>query len=365
MIGDVTQSISAAFIRSNIAVVQGRLRMAEETCLNLIKQVTRYSQSSSPPVADLHVGLSEIKREHNDLSAAAGHLATSEALGEQGGIAEYRHRWFIADARLREAQGDLSGALESLNEAQRQYLPSPDPDVRPFAAMKTRIWIKQDQIGEALRWAQERGLTIHDELTYPQEYEHITLARLLIAQHQNEKRDESIRDAEVLLERLAHAAEAGGRNGSLIEILVLRAIACETQGNVTKALKHLGRAMQLAEPEGYVRVFIDEGAPIGRLLQDAVSKGIMPDYAQSLLTALEGSSPGPAAPIIQPLIEPLTAREREILQLIAQGLSNRQICDQLFLSLNTVKGHNRIIFSKLQVERRTEAVARARELGLI
>jgi LuxR family maltose regulon positive regulatory protein len=160
--------------------------------------------------------------------------------------------------------------------------------------------------------------------------------------------------------------------GSVIEILMLQALAHEAQGDSPSALVPLERALTLAEPEGYVRIFVDEGRPMAQLLSEAAARGIMPDYTARLLAIFEAekqkskdrSYPPPALPV-QSLVEPLSQRELEVLQLIAQGLSNREISERLFLAVITVKGHNRNIFRKLQVRRRTEAIARARELGLL
>ncbi len=160
--------------------------------------------------------------------------------------------------------------------------------------------------------------------------------------------------------------------GSVVEILVLQALAREAQGDIPAALVPLERAVTLAEPEGYVRIFVDEGRPMAQLLSEAAAHGVMPDYTSRLLALSEAEgridpddSLRLAAPASQPLVELLSDRELEVLQLIAQGLSNREISERLFLALITVKGHNRNIFRKLQVRRRTEAVARARELGLL
>ena len=172
--------------------------------------------------------------------------------------------------------------------------------------------------------------------------------------------------------RLLDAAERGERTGVVIEILMLQALAQEAQRNVPGALEPLERALALAEPEGYARAFIDEGAPMARLLSAARARGLMPDYAGRLLgmfdaglTASERDSSRALAGPAQTLAEPLTEREIEVLHLIAAGLSNREISERLFLALDTVKGHNRRIFGKLGVQRRTEAMIRARELGLL
>jgi LuxR family transcriptional regulator, maltose regulon positive regulatory protein len=180
-----------------------------------------------------------------------------------------------------------------------------------------------------------------------------------------------------LLERLLKAAEEGGRKGSTIEILVLQAIAYHVQGDLPAALLPLQHALALADPEGYVRMFLDEGSSMMQLLRDASAREIMPDHTDKLIAAFESekrkSEDKPDLPPAlpeghrdgEPLIDPLSQRELKILQLIAQGLSNREIGERLFIALDTVKGHNRRIFDKLQVKSRTEAIARARELGLL
>jgi LuxR family maltose regulon positive regulatory protein len=174
-----------------------------------------------------------------------------------------------------------------------------------------------------------------------------------------------------LLSRLLIAAEKAGWVYETIKILVLQALVFEESSD-RKSLDALGDALTLAEPGGFIRVFVDEGPSMDRLLSEAAAHGIMLDYVGKLLAAFEAEKQKTSdkpdlalAPSVQPLIEPLSQRELEILRLMAQGLSNRQICDRLFLALDTVKGHNTRIFGKLQVQRRTEAVARARELGLL
>jgi LuxR family maltose regulon positive regulatory protein len=280
-------------------------------------------------------------------------------------------------ARVREAQGDLDGALDLLDQAERLYDGAFSPNVRPVATRKTRVWVAQGRLGEALGWAREQGLSVENELSYLHEFDHITLARVLLARYQSDRADGSISGVVGLLERLLKAAEEGGRKGSVIEILVLQAIAYHAQGDLPAALLPLQHALALAEPEGYVRMFLDEGSSMMQLLREASARKIMPDYTDKLLAAFEAEKrPVPAAgpgksedksrlPSGEPLIEPLSPRELEVLHLIAQGLSNREIGERLFLALDTVKGHNRRIFEKLQVQSRTEAVARAHELGLL
>src|SRR3712207_5743814 len=249
-------------------------------------------------------------------------------------------------ARVQEGQGDLEGALDLLAEAERQYVESPDPDVRPVAALKTRVWVAQGRLAEALGWTREQGLSAHDDLSYLREFEHITLARVLLARYQSDREERYIHEAMGLLERLLIAAEEGGRMGSVIEILVLQALAHEAQGDSPSALVPLERALSLAEPGGYVRIFVDEGLPMARLLYEALSQGVESDYVRRLLAAFpvaesEQTASSPMRGSNSELVEPLSERELEVLQLIAEGLTNQEVATRLYLSLHTVKVHAR------------------------
>ena len=165
------------------------------------------------------------------------------------------------------------GALDLLDEAERLYVSDFFPNVRPVPALRARVWIAQGRLGEALGWAREQGLSVDDDLSYLREFEHITLARLLLARYQGEGAERSAHEAARLLERLLLAAEEGGRTGRVIEILVLRALAHQALGDIPAALGFLDRAVTLAEPEGYVRVFADEGPPMTSLLRAAAKQG--------------------------------------------------------------------------------------------
>ena len=370
--GYISDAVGGSIALADIRIAQGRLREAMRTYERALQLATEHGDPVMRGTADMYVGMSELHRERNDLEAATRHLLRSKEQGEHTGFPQNPYRWRVAMARIREAQGDLCGALDLLDEAERLYMSDFSPNVRPIAALKTRVWVAQGRLGEALDWARERGLSAHDDLSYLREFEHITLARVLLARYRSDREERSIHEAMGLLERLLQAAEEGGRTGRAIEILVLQALAHEARGDIPAALVPLERALTLAEPEGYVRVFVDEGRPMAQLLSEAAAHGIMPDYTARLLAVFEAeehkSEDGsrlPPAPSARSLTEPLSQRELEVLQLIAQGLSNREIGERLFLALITVKGHNRNIFRKLQVRRRTEAVARARELGLL
>jgi LuxR family maltose regulon positive regulatory protein len=375
--GYISSAIGGSIVLADIQIAQGRLRAAMTT----YEQALQWAAEPGAPVqrgaADMYVGMSALHYEHNDLKTATQHLLTSQALGELAGMPQNPYRWRTAMARIRAAQGDPDGALELLDQAGRLYDANFSPNVRPIAARKARVWVAQGRLDEAQGWAREQGLTVENDLCYLSEFDHITLVRVLLARYQRDRADGSISGAVGLLERLLKAAEEGGRNGSVIEILVLQAMVYHAQGDLPAALLPLRRALALAEPEGYIRMFLDEGSSMMQLLREASARKIMPGYTDKLLAAFEAemrpvpaASPGksedkPDHPPAQPLIEPLSQRELDIVNLIAQGLSNRVIGERLFLALDTVKGHNRKIFDKLQVQSRTEAIARARELGLL
>jgi len=200
-------------------------------------------------------------------------------------------------------------------------------------------------------------LSITDELTFLNEYEHIMLSRILIARKENTK-------AAQLLKRLLTSADKGGRVGSLIEILILLAISYSYQQDLSSAMSVLERALKLAQPEGYLRIFADEGDYLSVLLKEASIRGICPEYISVILEAINTPMDQNKTSSDQPLIEPLSRRELEVLELIMQGLSNREICDKLFIALDTVKGHNTRIYGKLGVKTRIMAIKEAGSLHL-
>jgi LuxR family maltose regulon positive regulatory protein len=307
--------------------------------------------------------MSELHREQNDLHAATQLLLKSKELGERTGLPQNWYHWCVAMARIREAQGDLDGTLDLLGEAERLYTSDFFPNVRPVTALVTRVWVAQVRVGEALGWAREQDLDVSDDLSYLREFEHITLARVLLARSKSERRDSSMLEAMGLLEHLLQAAQAGGRTGSVIEILVLQALAHQTQGDIPAALAPLQQALSLAEPEGYVRMFVDEGSPMAHLLEEAAKDGIAPNYVRHLLIALGKAEDRP--PVTQGLIEPLSERELEVLRLLGTDLNGPEIARELVVSLNTMHTHTKNIYSKLGVNNRRAAVRRAEELDML
>ncbi len=379
--GNISDAISGTIARADIRVAQGHLREAMGIYEQALQLATAHQPGDTRPIlrgtADLYVGMSELHCEHNDLNTATQQLLRSKELGEQRGLPQNRSRWAVAMARIREAQGDLDGALDLLHEAERLYVSDFFPNVRPIAALKARLWIAQRRLGEALGWVRQQGLSPQDDLSYLHEFEYITLARVLLAQVQHNHADQSMLETIGLLARLLQAAEAGGRMGSVIEILLLQALAYYAQDDLPTALVPLQQALMLAEPEGYVRLFVDEGAPMATLLSAAVERGMMVDYSHKLLVTLgtvppmiSNASPPLAAPIssaphTQLLIEPLSERELEVLRLLTTDLSGPEIARQLMISLNTLRTHTKNIFSKLAVNNRRAAVRRAEELDLL
>jgi LuxR family maltose regulon positive regulatory protein len=223
-------------------------------------------------------------------------------------------------------------------------------------------------MADVTAWVRKQGISGEDDLSYMREFEHITLARVLITRYRADGVERSIHDAVGLLRRLLQAAEEGKRTGSVIEILVLQALAHHALAGIPGALDPLERALTLAKMGDYHRIFVDEGEPMRQLLRHAAAAGIGDSYTRRLLSAFDESdqlvstSTGASS---SGLVQPLTLREVEILRLIAAGMRNQEIADQLFISLSTVKRHISNAYGKLDVGHRTEAVARANQLNLL
>jgi LuxR family maltose regulon positive regulatory protein len=375
-IGFISDVIGGSVTLADIRLTQGRLREAMSTYEHGLQLATKPGMPALRGAADMHVGMSDIYHERNDLEAAMHHLLKSKELGEFNGLPKNPYRWRVAMARIHEAQGNLDEALDMLDEAEPLYQGDFSPNVRPLSAWKARVWVAQGKLDQALGWAREQGLSATDDLNYLHEFEHITLARMLLARYKSDHADSSLHEAIDLLNRLLKAAEESGRMGSAIEILVCLALAHQMQDDISAALISLERALRLAEPQGYVRMFVDEGADMGRLLREANMRKVMSDYTGKLLSAFEreaqartGESPFPAIenrkPTIENLVEPLSPREMEVLRLFKTELSGPEIAQELVVALSTVRTHTKSIYSKLSVNSRQAAVKRAIELGLI
>lgn len=364
--GAILYANSGMFVLAQIRIAQGRLLDS----IHIYEQALRKMSIEGAPVlqgtADLYLRLSEVFFEQGDQEGSREYLQKSEALGKNASLDEWPYRFHLFKARIQEAEGDLEGALQLLDEAERLYQRSPVPDVHPLAALKARLWIRLGRLKQAVGWSEMRRLSVDDELNYMREFELVTLARLLLSLYLDGHSDRTIHEALGLLGRLLKAAEDGGRLGSVLEILIVQALAHRSRGDNSLALALLERALSLAEPEGYFRLFIVEGELMLDLLKQVKTEsGKVMMYARRLITGFEKTESNLAVNGDQHLLNPLSERELEVLRLIAQGLSNDEISSRLFVALDTVKGHNRRIFEKLGVRRRTEAVARARKLGLL
>ena len=367
--GHVADTFGCAIALADIRSTQGRLGDAMHTCEEALQLASEQGGSVLRGAADMYVGMSELHRERNDLPTATQLLVRSQELGEHLGLPQNPYRWRVAMARIREAEGDLGAALDLLNEAERVYVSDYFPNVRPVPALRARVQVTQGALGEAVGWARERGLSVDDDLSYLREFEHITLARILLAQHTAGRAESSLLEVTRFLERLLREAEEGERTGSVIEILELQAIAHQTHGDIRAALASLQRALTLAEPEGYVRVFVDLGPPMAALLRAAArvapgeGTGIARDYVRRLLAAVRRS--GGSTPVRQGLIEPLSERELDVLRLLGTDLDGPDIARELVVSLNTVRTHTKNIYAKLGVNNRRAAVRMAEQLDLL
>jgi LuxR family maltose regulon positive regulatory protein len=364
-----------------------------------------------PPAAGVaHVGLGTLLYEWDDPDAATEHITKGIDMGRRAGIAELVAAGCATLARIRQAQGEQAAALgaieEALQLAQGQNVSA--GLLAQISAVQAQLWIVQGNLEAAARWLQERGLSVDDVAgdtagvppaplapSYGRRAEYVVLARLLIARayHPGYRTGgavppptaEGLATAQRLLEQLVEAAGAQGRTGQAIEFLVLQALALQAQDDIAQATAVLAQALALAEPEGYIRVFVDEGKPMERLLQayllrhadqhrfapgdEPASSG----FARRLLVAMSGTVEEPQPKVekkpteiaISTVIEPLTEREVEVIELAGAGLSNREIAEELVLTVGTVKWHLHNIYGKLQAHNRTQAVARARELGVL
>lgn len=376
-VNDLASAIGITFALANIKLVQGCLREAVIAYQQSLQVAANHGATFFIGMSDLHRGLSELQCEQNDLEAAAQSLLKAQQTGEKGATTGWQQRLCVSQARLKASQDELDQALACLEEAERQYIQNPLPDP-PIAALKARIWVRQERLIEASSWARKQGLSPKDELSFMREFEHLTLARVFIARYKADQVENDLHATLELLERLLQAAETGERNGSVIEILILRSLAYQAQGDQSRALASLERALTLAEPEGFVRIFVDEGEALRLLILDfkftiekSARNGVHPlyNYVEKLLAAfpqLETNTPQSKIQNQKPkIVEPLSERELDVLKLLRTELSGPEIAERLIVSLNTLRTHTKSIFNKLGVNNRRAAVRRAEELEIV
>jgi ATP/maltotriose-dependent transcriptional regulator MalT len=345
--GNIIINLSATTFLGNVQESENQLYLAVETYRRVLQLV---GDPPLPVASEAYLGLARIFYEWNDLDAAQQHAQQSLQLGRQIENTDRFVPYEVFLARLKLAQGDVAEAaaiLARAGQSARQHnFVHRIPEV---AAAQVLVLLRQGSLEAAAHLAQEHELPLSQ-------------ARVHLAQGDTSA-------ALAVLEPWRRQVEAKGWADERLKIMVLQAIALHAHGEKEQAVQQLGDALALAQPGGFIRFFVDEGLPVAHLLSDAAARGMMPDYTGKLLAVFEAEEQKGKdksyLPPAQSLIEPLSPRELEVLRLIAQGLSNREISVQLFLAENTVKGHNRKIFGKLQVQRRTEAIARARQLGLL
>ncbi|HZD58695.1 MAG TPA: LuxR C-terminal-related transcriptional regulator [Anaerolineales bacterium] len=358
--GDTHSTTVATTGLGQVQELANHLYLAADSYRRVLKLAGDLPQ---PVVSEAHLGLARIFYEWNDLDAAEQYGQQSYQLARL--FDKVIDRFVICEvflARLKLARGDVTGAAAMLAETEQTVRKNNFVHRMPeVAAAQVLVLLRQGDLSAAAHLAQTHDLPFSQ-------------ARVHLAQG-------DLSAALAMLEPFRQQMEAKGWVDEQLKAMVLQAVVHHVGGEKDKAVQLLGETLTLAEPGGFIRIFVDEGAPMAHLLHEAASRGVMPDYIGKLLSALKAekrkseakSYLPPTQPPIEPearpgksiLIEPLSQRELEVLRLIAQGLSNREIGERLFLALDTVKGHNRIIFDKLQVQRRTEAVARAHELGLL
>jgi LuxR family maltose regulon positive regulatory protein len=311
--------------------------------------------------------LAEIYLEWNDLETAAGYLETGIGLQQQGGIAYGLIHTFCVKARLERALGNVEGAVQALQTAEQALKASPlSHMVLHLTSCQVRLRLWLGDVETAARWAEGDPAVLRREMpdslpAFLREVQRISRARVHLARGEPEQ-------TLARLEGLEDQAQAAGRLAQAIDICLLKALAWQAQEESDAALESFGRSLLWAEPEGYVRLFLDAGKDVIPLLRRAAARGIMSRYTDRLLAAFgveaTESVPTPRFPDSQPLTERLTPRELDVLHLICDGLSNREIAERLTVTLNTVKKHSSHIYGKLGVSSRAQAIVRARELGL-
>jgi LuxR family maltose regulon positive regulatory protein len=375
--GNLVDALDSTVVLADMWVALGRPGRARLVCKQALRTEADPTQEHARAQADLHIVLAELDRELDELAAAEAHLKTARMLSERASITENHHRWFSAQGQLRAAQGDVAGATPLLDQAEALYRHGFYPDVRPIRAMRARLQIASGDLDSAVAWADERGLRTGDDPEYLREYEHLTLVRLLLAQHRDGDRRQpdsasSLTAALGLLDRMLTAAVHAGRDGSTQEINALLAVGHHCLGDQPAALAALSRALTEApEPDSYVRLYLDEGDPMTSLLERAATApGVDGDERGAAVRErarqlLLHRRPVVGAQQAQSLVAELSQRELAVLRLLDSALTGPEIARELYVTVNTLRTHTKRIFTKLDVRSRAAAVRRAHELALL
>jgi LuxR family maltose regulon positive regulatory protein len=349
---------------ADLELRQGRLRDAAghwSKALAAIQDRENWGRLPLPVIGWVYLRVGELQYERDELPEAWDNLSRGLERAELGGDVRALIAGSVIAGRLKLTEGDAEAAAQYLERARTLLVEAPFPDwTSRFERCQIDLWLAQDRRRSAVAWAEETLRAGALEARPESEVAQLALARVFIVKGDAPARDRAL----ALLTRLLRAAEAEGRTGIQIEALALRALAHWQGGDRAGAMVSLEHALRLAEPEGYLRLFADLGHPMSRLLQEARSRDVMPEYVARLLAACE-TDRGPAGASAGALPELLSVRELEVLKLIAAGLTNREIASALVISPETVKKHTGSIYGKLGVRGRTEAAVKARSLDVL
>ncbi|KQW50970.1 LuxR family transcriptional regulator [Nocardioides sp. Root1257] len=370
--GHIADVLGCSLTIADMELALGRLRDAETTlerALALAEQHEAGGTAVMRGTADMLVALSRIAWHRDDLSAVTDLLRRADDLGEPAGLPQNPYRWRVGMARLRAAERDWSTALELLDDAQRVYVGDFSPPVHPIHATRARLLVASGDLDGARAWAREHQVGADDDLSYLREYEHLTLARLLLAEHRATSDPAMLEKSNSLLDRLLDAAVAGQRNGTVLEVEVLRAIGYRAVGDHEKAEVSLAHAVELAELDGWPRFLLDAHGLTGAL-QALLEQRPSSEFLRRLVagrTRQEEPTPQPTGRPQAPetLLDPLSDRELDVLRLLGSDLDGPAIARELVVSLNTVRTHTKHIYTKLGVNNRRAAISRAHQLGLL
>ncbi len=365
MFSNDTYLVSGTLVLAGMKMTMGNLSEAESHCLHAIELAQTRFEKPPTGTEDVYSSLAEVNRERGMLDQAAKNLKRCEALGSQVQLSDWQSRYLVSLAKLKCSMGQYEQALKIFNKAESVFVRTPLPIIQPISAHRARVQLKLNHLIDVEDWIKKNDIHPDKPLQFLYEYELITYARYLQTKFSIDQDRSKLLEAISLLKRLKTFAENQNRRGSLLEILILLSLIQDTAEQFSPAQKTLVQAIKLAEAEGYVQMFVDEGESMEQLLKVILDLESPPEYAKQLLNVFKEGRDAGSELVNLGLVDPLSPRELEIIQLIGQGLSNTEICAKLFVAMSTIKNHNQRIFEKLGVNRRTEAVIKAQKIGLI
>ncbi len=348
--------------------LQGRLTQAADTFREAIDLKYQETRINIPYASSACIYLANILREWNDLDAAMAYLDKGIQIGQPAKMVDAVISGYASLARVHLSMRDMDDADKACKTAEKMGDEVPDllsATINFMIDSKARLLLAKNQLAEASVFVRESGLDVNDEITFFDGFGHTILARILIYLGRDNSEENYLSEAQSLITKMLDIAKHVGCSKEEIELLVLQTLVFDAQGQHDKALETLNEALSLAEPERYVRTFIDEGEAIKQMLRQVESIGGAHDYVRNLLAAFDRDEKKEGATTSQPLIEPLSERELDVLKLLATELSGPEIAQELMVSLNTMRTHTKNIYAKLGVNSRRAAVNQAKELDLL